>query len=35
MDGITVPKAHVQPLAIMRVKLGDFVPVGVGPKGID
>jgi Protein of unknown function (DUF3237) len=33
MDGITGPKAHWQPLAIKRVKLGDFVPVGVGPKG--
>lgn len=33
MDGKKIPTASLQPMAVMRVQLGESAPVGIGPKG--
>jgi len=33
IDGVTIPTATLHPMGVMRVKLGELAPVGVGPKG--
>ena len=32
IDGVTIPTATLHPLGVMRVKLGELAPVGVGAR---